>query len=57
LLAQRKRTKRKGTFSKAFYDFSFFKIKNRSQNPEFSPPEISGRKFLTDFVLYAVEKE
>ena len=54
LLAQRKRTKRKGTFSKAFFDFSCFKIKNRSQIPKFST---GFRKFLTGFVHYAVEKD
>jgi len=54
LFAQRKRTKRKGTFSKAFFDFLLRKIENRSKNPKF-PPRF--QKFLTDFFLYAVEKE
>jgi hypothetical protein len=55
LFAQRKRTKRKGTFSKVFFEGFLPKLfKNRPSKAKFSPRL---QKFLTLLMAYTDEKE
>jgi hypothetical protein len=55
LFAQRKRTKRKGTFSKVFFEGFLPKpFKNQPSKAKFSPRL---QKFLTLFMAYTGEKE